>query len=273
MHCSTCCEDAPVSGPTETALRGGTANRGLVFRVGDTVRRPQGPGQAAVHALLVHLEQVGFDGAPRFLGVDAQGREVLSYLPGQTALPPYPPWSLTPRALRSVARLLRGFHQATVGFDAAQHSWALPLPPRFRGDLVTHNDPNLDNIVFRSGEAVALIDFDRAAPGTPAWDVASAARTWAPLRPDQDIPDGRRGQVLARFRQLVHDYGLAGQDHDLLVAALLQERDWMYDLVQQGAEQGAPGFADYWTPDVAARAARARGWCIDHQAQLRAALA
>jgi hypothetical protein len=53
-----------------------------VVRVGDTVRRRMYPWSATIHRLLAHLEAVGFDRAPRFLGIDAQGREVLSYLEG-----------------------------------------------------------------------------------------------------------------------------------------------------------------------------------------------
>src|ERR1700691_2734515 len=49
------------------ALSGGTANRGLVIRVGDTVLRPLAPSWRATHALLAHLAEVGFDGAPRVL--------------------------------------------------------------------------------------------------------------------------------------------------------------------------------------------------------------
>ena len=41
-----------------------------VTRVGDTVRRGTGPWTPAVHALLRHLEGVGFDGAPMVLGID-----------------------------------------------------------------------------------------------------------------------------------------------------------------------------------------------------------
>jgi hypothetical protein len=59
---------------SEQALPGGVANRGKIVRIGRTVHRPQGPTSAATHALLRHLEDVGFDGAPRFLGVDDQGR-------------------------------------------------------------------------------------------------------------------------------------------------------------------------------------------------------
>ena len=68
----------------ETALVGGDVNVGenVVVRVGDTVRRPVGPHTAYAHALLRHFERVGFDGAPRVLGLDEQGREVLSYVEG-----------------------------------------------------------------------------------------------------------------------------------------------------------------------------------------------
>src|SRR5215204_6333981 len=91
----------------ETQLGGGTSNRGLVVRVGDTVRRPQHAGSPGVHALLRHLQQVGFDGAPRYLGQDERGREVLSYIEGDVATDPYPAWALTDSALVSVAEFLR----------------------------------------------------------------------------------------------------------------------------------------------------------------------
>jgi hypothetical protein len=58
-----------------------------VVRVGDTVRRPIGPHTAAVHALLSYLHAAGFAGAPRPLGIDEQGREVLSFIPGTVPWP------------------------------------------------------------------------------------------------------------------------------------------------------------------------------------------
>ena len=60
-----------------------------VVRIGDTVRRPVGRWTPAVHSLLRHLEKVGFEGAPRVLGIDEKGREVLTYLPSD----PTPSWS------------------------------------------------------------------------------------------------------------------------------------------------------------------------------------
>jgi len=91
----------------EVVLPGGIANRGNVVLIGDAVHRPQRTTSPATHALLRHLEVVGFAGAPRFLGVDAHNREILSYIPGTPVLLPYPDWALSVDALISDAKLLR----------------------------------------------------------------------------------------------------------------------------------------------------------------------
>ena len=70
----------------EVPLTGGNVTVGLV-RVGDTVRRPAGPWTPAVHALLVHLHDVGFDGAPRSLGLDERGRHVVEWIDGAVTHP------------------------------------------------------------------------------------------------------------------------------------------------------------------------------------------
>lgn len=256
---------------TEELLIGGTANRGLVFRVGDTVRRPLRPTSPAIHALLTHLSDVGFAGAPRFLGIDDQRREVLSYIPGQAVIPPYPAWALTDAALISVADLLRAYHEAVASFDPTGYNWAPGAPPPFRTGLISHNDPNLDNIIFRGDRAVALIDFDLAGPGSVVWDVACAARLWAPLRIDRDIADARRGRALNRFRIFVDAYGLETADRERLASAVLRNHDRSYDVVRDGARAGHPGFTDYWM-DAADRATRTRSWYLHNQHLLRAAV-
>jgi hypothetical protein len=121
----------------EVQLEGGIANRGRVVRIGDTVRRPIRPTSRATHALLQHLGRVGFDGAPRFLGIDAQGREVLSYIPGAAVIPPYPAWALTDAALVSVAMLLRRYHEAVVDFDLSGYAWPQPAPEPYSGELIS----------------------------------------------------------------------------------------------------------------------------------------
>src|ERR1700678_2155399 len=68
-------------------LHGGTANRGRVVRVRDTVRRPAPRGWRATRALLEHLARAGFDAAPRVLAT-GPADETLSYIEGRAAVPP-----------------------------------------------------------------------------------------------------------------------------------------------------------------------------------------
>jgi Phosphotransferase enzyme family len=256
--------------PSEMRLAGGFTNAGLVTRVGDTVRRP--PAGAATHALLDHLERVGFDGAPRFLGFDEHGREVLSYIPGEAVIPPYPDWALTDEALVSVAALLRRYHDAVASFDGRGVEWPAPVPEAFRGGLVSHNDPNLDNVIFAGGRAVALIDFDLAGPGSRIWDVACAARLWAPLRDEADTPQELRGRTLARLRTFADAYGLPAQDRPRVVEAMVDAHEWCYDVVRKAVANGHETFGALWLGGGRLRAERTRTWLAEHGAQMRAAL-
>ncbi len=192
----------------EEPLLGGFTNAGFVTRVGDTVRRPWRPTSPATKALLDHLEREGFDGAPRFLGADDQGREMLSFIPGEAANEPFPAWAVTDEALVGVAELLRRYHDAVASFDPTGYAWPVPVPEGFSGGIVSHNDPNVDNVVFDGGRPVALIDFDLACPGSATWDVACAARLWAPLRDEADMPEQVRGRGLERLAMFVDAYGL-----------------------------------------------------------------
>lgn len=98
----------------ESPLHGGNISQ--VVRVGTTVRRHQGPWSVAVHGLLRHLEVQGFDGAPRFLGIDEQGREILSFIQGDVGNYPLQPSMWSDTALCRAGVLLRSMHDATVGY-------------------------------------------------------------------------------------------------------------------------------------------------------------
>ena len=258
-------------GSKAEVLLGGLTNRGRVVRIGDTVRRPQRATSPATHALLRHLADVGFTGAPRFLGIDDQNREILSYIPGAAVTPPYPSWALTDEALVSVAELLRDYHLAVSTFDPSVHKWPPSPPPPFAGRLVSHNDLNLDNVVFRDGRAVALIDFDLAGPGSRVWDVAGAARLWAPLRPDRYIDDARRGRVLDRLRLFVDSYGLADDERARLIAAVLANHEWSYAIVGVAAAKGHVALSDYWSK-ARERADETHRWYLHNAEVLHAAL-
>ncbi|MFT4297037.1 MAG: phosphotransferase [Micropruina sp.] len=252
--------------PGEVMLVGGTANRGRVVRRGAAVHRPPGPNSAAVHALLDHLRRVGFDGAPRFLGIDGRGREVLDFVPGDTVVRPHAPWMFGDDALRSMARLLRRYHQAASGFDVTPWRWSRPPPEPFRGPLACHSDLNPANVVFRDGRAVALIDFDLVGPGLPVWDVAAAARLWAPLKPDEYIADSRRGRTAERLGIFLRAYG-GDFDPEQFVDAVAANHDWLYQVVEDGSEAGNPGFVDYWGR-IEPQVAELRAWYQDRRGEL-----
>ncbi|WP_338896203.1 phosphotransferase [Streptomyces sp. TG1A-60] len=194
------------------ALVGGMVNAGAVFRRGALVERPAPHNAPVLHAHLLALKEHGFDAAPTPVGLTADGLEQLTFIPGDVALPPFPPWVLTTTALESVGILLRRLHEAsaTIAFDT-HVEWPQNLADPEGGTMVCHNDVCPDNVVFRNGRAAALIDFDLAAPGRPLWDVAMAARYWVPtLDPVSAAALYPAGlDVPARLRILADSYGLS----------------------------------------------------------------
>jgi hypothetical protein len=239
----------------EVLLHGGLTNAGRVTRVGDTVRRP--PSGAASWALLV----------------DDRGREMLSFRPGEAAIEPIQDWVWTDEALVSVAELLRRYHDAAASFDASGLTWPDFVPARFRDGLVCHNDPNLDNVIFAGGVAVGLIDFDLASPGCTAWDVACAARLWAPLRDELDLPGELRGRTLERLRMFADAYGLARRDRRRMVDAVLEAHERCYRVVGAAVDSGHERFGRMWRDEGgSARADRTREWIALHGREMRAAL-
>ena len=119
---------------------------------------------------------------------------------------------------------MRRLHEAALGFDTAAASWSTEMadpdlgsaadPTAEGGLVVCHNDVCLENVVFRDGVAVGLLDFDFAAPGRPGYDLAQMARMCAPVddpldaarfgwRPDATAPDAGPaggGRLRARSR-------------------------------------------------------------------------
>jgi Ser/Thr protein kinase RdoA (MazF antagonist) len=258
--------------PSRTAdgpLRGGTANRGRVVKIGDLVHRPAGVYTEAVHALLDHLAGVGFTHAPNVVMRDAD-TEVLTYLDGEAAIDPIPEWALTTEALVSVGMLLRELHDSAASFDATGLVWQRPIPARWRGRLITHNDTHPANIIFQGGQATGLIDFDLCAPGCAAWELAVAACFWAPLRSDQDIADSRRGNTITRFRQLLDGYGADEALRREVVEACIEGNAWIADIIAEASRRGHPAFARLWA-EQAEMYARAHEWLLAHWTDLRQA--
>src|SRR4029079_2206084 len=96
------------------------------------------------------------------------------------------------------------------------------------------------------------------------------ARYWAPLQPDQDIADSRRGRALERFRIFLADSGPNPAGRRRVAEAVIANHDWTYAIVTEAAAAGHQGFADHWRM-VAEQATRAQSWCQRYQRDLVAA--
>ncbi|GCE31120.1 trifolitoxin immunity domain-containing protein [Dictyobacter alpinus] len=167
-------------GEEEIVLAGGNVSR--VIRIGETVRRTMGPWSSTVHHLLLHLEGNGFAAAPRFLGIDSQGREILSFIAGAVGHYPLPPAFWSDEALTKIADMLREFHAITTYYVSPQEAqWQITYADVTRHEVICHNDVAPYNMVFRNNIPVALIDFDTAGPGPRVWDLAYAAYRFVPL--------------------------------------------------------------------------------------------
>lgn len=171
-----------------------------VFRLGNTVVRPTGSHSRAVHLVLAHLEQVGFEGAPRLISADSkQQTETLSFLPGDVADYPLPESFTTTKAMCSAATLLRRMHDALANFAIpADADWW--LPPVEPAEIIVHGDFAPYNCVMQDGIVTGVFDFDTAHPAHRLWDVGYAAYRWVPLV-DPTNPDGF-GTIESQIRRL-----------------------------------------------------------------------
>lgn len=167
----------------EVVLKGGMGT-GRIVRVGDTVRRPMKEKSAFVHEVLRHLERRGFDRAPRFLGIDEKGREMLTHIPGTVC---QRVGGFQKEQWLAAARLLRQYHDATLDSDM-----------KGEGEVICHGDPSPGNYVLRDRMPFALIDFDGSHPGKREEDVGYAAWMWLHIGNRRVAPE-EQGSNLVDF--------------------------------------------------------------------------
>jgi len=235
----------------EEELPGGFVS--AVVRVGDTVRRPTAP--PFVRRLLRFLADRGWGGAPRLLGVDERGRDVLSFVAGDV------PWEVslqeefrTDAALAGVARLVREFHDLTAGTDLAGDA-----------EVVCHNDLSPRNTVYRRLLPVAFLDWDIAGPGLRVEDVAHVCWQFVGLGPSAD-PDRAAAQV----RGIADAYGLDEREQLLDTVLWWQDRCWRG--IEAEAAAGDPAKVRLRDSGVCDAIRAAHAWTAAHRAGLERAL-
>ena len=234
----------PSLGEVELRLPGGRL-AGAV-RVGDTVRRTAGPWTSTIHAFLEHLRSVGFPYAPRPMGVDAAGREVLEYVEGDTVADayPWPDWVWSESLLAQVGSAVGALHRAAQTFP-------LPSSPRWQyaegspapDEIVGHFDLAPYNVVVRNGRLCAFIDWDLARPLRPRSELAFVAWEWVPLW----HPESARGlgwrtppDIERRLGLLFDSYGEV--DRAGFVDEVISSVDLRASEITRHAEEGVPGY-------------------------------
>jgi Phosphotransferase enzyme family len=225
-------------------LPGGVANAGRVVRSGDFVLRPSNPNSEAVHSFLRELRSAGFDGASFPVEIQPDGQERLLYIEGEVAVPPFPAWAQTDHALSSIAYLMRSFHEASSRLPVVPAQWSDELADPCGGSMICHNDVCFENVVFKNSEAIALLDFDFAAPGRPIFDLAGFARMCVPI--DDDLSANRLGFAdldrPARLRLVADTYGLQTEDRRTLLELLDGSMEGGGSFVQRRVDAGDPNF-------------------------------
>jgi hypothetical protein len=227
-----------------------------VTRIGDTIRRTPPPDPDFTRRLLGLLESRDWPGAPRYLGIDPAGRQILSYLPGHVAWAArQPPDVTSDESLAGVARLVRELHDLTAGTPLAAGQ-----------EAVCHNDLSPANTVYRDDgdglRPVAFIDWDLAAPGDRQHDVAHVCWQFAGLGP------GRTDIAVAghALRVICAGYGIRGGPGLIDTILWWQDRCWR-GIVSQAAV-GDPAMIRLCESGAADDVRMARDWVCEHRAEL-----
>jgi aminoglycoside phosphotransferase (APT) family kinase protein len=218
--------------------------------------------------LLRHLEDVGFDGAPQALGVDRDGCEILTFIPGET-IPASLDGFRSDETLRQVAQLLKSYHDATATFEPPRNAaWQRDIGAPITGEVICHNDIGPYNTVAVEGSPIAFIDFDCAAPGPREWDIAHALWRFVPLYGDEAF--GTPAERARRITVFCDAYGFRNQRS--ILATIERRQTAMYDTLQAWAARYAPTFLNLWRDQPQAETMRDLHYFRCHRAELEAFL-
>ncbi|TCC51823.1 aminoglycoside phosphotransferase family protein [Kribbella pittospori] len=233
----------------EVKLQGGFVN--VVVRRGDVVLREGGERAAFVRDVLIDLD--GWPGAPRFLGLEDDGRERLSFIDGYVAWErPWKPAVTSPETLRSVGRLVREFHDLTAGTALAGDQ-----------EVVCHNDLSPKNTVYTTDgtRAIAFIDWDLAAPGRRIHDIAFTCWQYADL--------GDLNRVIPQWQSLLAGYGPA--DTTALIPSILHWQARAANGIDRAATAGNPAMQHLQQLGIPEDIRRKHEWIRMNAAELQEA--
>ena len=251
--------------PEHTHLPGGSGGAWYLDDpvLGPVVHRPSGAWTPAVHELLAFVSAAGLDGVPKVHGLDADGREVLSFLDGEALDPGVR--EPTDRMIADAAAWLRRFHDVVRGWAPGPRTWRQGAADVAPGEIICHNDPGTYNWVVRDGRFVGVIDWDQAGPGQPIDDLAFLCWTAAPLCDPSPAAD-----VARRLKVALAAYG--SFDPDSVLDAVAPRLMRSVARIEAGIERGDPGMLSLQARGEPDRTRRAVDAMITRMPGIRAAL-
>jgi hypothetical protein len=243
----------------EEVLLGGL-EAGRVVKVGETVRRAAGPWTPTIQALLEHLQTKRFP-APCPHGLDAEGREVVSFLPGRASNWPWPPTLLATEGAAQVGALLRAYHVAVADFAPPSPAlWRHGAQAPRAGEIVLHGDFGPHNLIWSDSAPIGVIDWELARPGEAMEDAGFAVIRAAQLRPDEmtrpvgyDSPPDRRARLAAFSRGF-------GASPSALVDAALRAQTAEIERISRLSAAGVEPWATFGRRGLEARARLELDW-------------
>jgi thiamine kinase-like enzyme len=126
------------------------------------------------------LENKGFSYAPKFLGIDEKGREILSFIEGEAGNYPLKEYMWSNDVLKEIAKILGLYHDCVSDYPIEESWQSIDNTPK-PFEVLSHNDFAIYNLIFEGKSPVGIIDFDVAGPGPRLWDIAYTLYTCVPL--------------------------------------------------------------------------------------------